>query len=314
MVLITGANGFVGNALVRHLSSRYLVRAAARASLGYPNGMYEQVLGLALDDESDWSGALKDVTTVIHCAARAHILRDKSNNPLLEYRRVNVDGTLRLAHQAAAAGVRRFIFISSIKVNGEKTELGCPFTADDVPNPTDPYGISKWEAERALLELAKQTTMEVVIIRPPLIYGPGVKANFSTLVRLVNSKVPLPLGLLNKNRRSFVGLENLLSFIRLCMEHPGAANQTFLISDNHDMSTVELLENLSSALGVQLYLIKCPIWILRILAKVFGKTKMIERVIDSLEVDITKSIMRLGWSPVANAQEGLKSLIGKVNS
>jgi nucleoside-diphosphate-sugar epimerase len=276
--------------------------------------MYEQVLGLALDDESDWSGALKDVTTVIHCAARAHILRDKSNNPLLEYRRVNVDGTLRLAHQAAAAGVRRFIFISSIKVNGEKTELGCPFTADDVPNPTDPYGISKWEAERALLELAKQTTMEVVIIRPPLIYGPGVKANFSTLVRLVNSKVPLPLGLLNKNRRSFVGLENLLSFIRLCMEHPGAANQTFLISDNHDMSTVELLENLSSALGVQLYLIKCPIWILRILAKVFGKTKMIERVIDSLEVDITKSIMRLGWSPVANAQEGLKSLIGKVNS
>ena len=304
----------MGHALVRYLSSRYSVRAAARASLGCSNGMYEQVFGLALDDESDWSGALKDVTTVIHCAARAHILKDKSNNPLFEYRRVNVDGTLRLAHQAVAAGVRRFIFISSIKVNGEKTELGCPFTADDVPSPIDPYGISKWEAERALLELAKQTTMEVVIIRPPLIYGPGVKANFSMLVRLVNSKIPLPLGLLNKNRRSFVGLENLLSFIQVCMEHPDAVNQTFLISDNHDMSTVELLESLSSALGVKLNLIKCPIWVLRILAIIFGKTKMIERVMDSLEIDITKSIMRLGWSPVAKVQEGLKSLVSELNA
>ena len=254
---------------------------------------------------TNWSAALERVSAVLHCAARVHVMTDASANPLDEFRRVNVQGTLSLARQAAAAGVRRFVFISSIKVNGESTQAGQPFTADDTSAPQDAYGISKMEAEQGLRELSAQTGMEVVIIRPPLVYGPGVKANFAAMMRWLQRGVPLPLGAIH-NQRSLVALDNLVDLIVTCITHPAAANQTFLVSDGEDVSTTELLRRMGQAMGKPARLLPVPASWLKLAATLVGKREVAQRLCGSLQVDIEKTRQLLGWSPPFSLDQGLK--------
>jgi nucleoside-diphosphate-sugar epimerase len=260
-----------------------------------------------LGANTDWSIALENVQVVVHTAARAHVMKDSSQDPLVEYRKVNLEGTLNLARQAASANVRRFIFISTIKVNGESTAPGKFFTADDEPNPADAYGISKWETEVGLRELAAKRGMEFVIIRPPLVYGPGVKANFQSLMRWISRGVPLPLGAIH-NKRSLVALENLVDMIITCLEHPAAANQTFLAGDGVDMSTTELLHRLGSALGKPARLIPFPVGLLTLLASLLGKKDVAQRLCGSLQVDISKARDLLGWKPPVTVEGGLREV------
>lgn len=230
---------------------------------------------------------------------------DPSADPLTEFRRVNVEGTLNLARQAAAAGVQRFIFISSIKVNGEETAPGDAFTASDVPAPQDPYGLSKFEAEEGLRSLAQQTGMEVVIIRPPLVYGPSVKGNFASMIKLVQKGLPLPLGAIH-NKRSLVGIDNLVDLIIRCIDHPAAANQTFLASDGVDLSTTELLRSVVKAMGKPSRLVPVPASLLQTGAGLLGKKAMAQRLLGSLQVDISKTREVLGWEPPYTVEEGLR--------
>jgi nucleoside-diphosphate-sugar epimerase len=232
-------------------------------------------------------------------------MKDSSQDPLAEYRKVNVEGTLNLALQAASANVKRFIFISTIKVNGESTAPGKFFTADEQPDPIDPYGISKWETEVGLRQLVEESGMEFVIIRPPLVYGPGVKANFQSIMRWVSRGVPLPLGSIN-NKRSLVGLDNLVDLIITCIENPGAANQTFIAGDGEDLSTTELLQRMGNALGKPARLIPFPAGLLTLLASLLGKKDVVQRLCGSLQVDISKAQELLGWDPPVSVEEGLR--------
>jgi nucleoside-diphosphate-sugar epimerase len=232
-------------------------------------------------------------------------MSDKATDPLAAFRLVNVLGTLNLARQAAAAGVKRFVFLSSVKVNGECTLPGQAFTESDAPNPQDAYGISKHEAEQDLRQLAADTGMEVVIIRPPLVYGPGVKANFASLMRAVQRGWPLPLGAV-RNQRSLVALANLVDFIVTCTIHPQAANQTFLVSDGHDLSTADLVRGLARAAGVPARLIPVPVWVLQAGATLVGKGESVQRLVGNLQVDISKARTLLGWRPPITVEEGLQ--------
>jgi nucleoside-diphosphate-sugar epimerase len=231
-------------------------------------------------------------------------MRDDVANPLKEFRQVNVDGTLRLAREAAAAGVRRFVFISSIKVNGESTLPGRPFTADQTPAPSDPYGVSKWEAEQRLRELANETGMEVVTIRPVLVYGPDVKANFLNMMKWLHKGIPLPLGAIH-NKRSLVALDNLVDLIVTCIDHPKAANQTFLVSDDEDLSTTDLLYKMGRALGRPARLVPIPSWMLLRVGTMLGKRPIAQRLCGSLQVDIGKTRELLGWQPPVGVDNGL---------
>jgi len=233
-------------------------------------------------------------------------MNEESSDPLAEFRRVNVEGTLRLARQAAEAGVRRFVFVSSIKVNGEHSQPGHLFTADQIPAPDDPYGISKCEAEAGLRALSLETGMEVVIIRPPLVYGPGVKANFLAMMRWLQWGVPLPLGGLTENRRSLVFLDNLVDLIVICIDHPAAANQTFLVSDDEDLSTAALLRRMAAALGRPARLIPVPAGLITMGAKLISRPGIAQRLCESLQVDIGKTKALLGWSPPISVDEGLR--------
>jgi nucleoside-diphosphate-sugar epimerase len=281
------------------------VRAAFRQPPLLPNTTgVESVLVSDLDATTDWRAALNDIDTVVHLAARVHVMQDKATDPLGEFRRVNVMGTLRLAKQAVDAGVRRFVFISSIKVNGEATQKGRPFMADDTPAPTDAYGISKLEAEQGLMTLAASTGLEVVIIRPVLIYGPGVGANFRKMMLWLDRGLPLPLGGLD-NRRSLVGIDNLVSLILVCLEHPRAANQIFLASDDQDLSTTALIRRTALALGRPARLVPVPGAALTFLAGLLGKGDVAQRLCGSLQVDIAKTRLILGWSPPLSVDEGL---------
>lgn len=309
MVLVTGASGFVGSELVRYLSGKYSVRAVARTFAAVDDDVFEKISGFDLSEKTDWNPALQNVDVVVHCAARVHIMSEAALDPLEEFRKVNVCGTLRLAQQSVEAGVRRFIYLSSIKVNGESTKIGMPFTTEDGPSPEDAYGISKWEAECALTNLGNTTDMEIVIIRPPLIYGPGVKANFASLIRLVGLRIPLPFGLANNNLRSFIALGNLLSFIEKCIEHTKAANQTFLISDNDDLSTVILLKMIARASNRKIYLIPLPLALLSKFLYVIKKGKIADRLFGNLQVDISKSRSLLDWEPPLSVDEGLQKTI-----
>jgi len=316
VILVTGANGFIGRSLCVALShSGRTVVAVTRHALTdrAPNITNCQISTLAID--TDWQYVLRGCDAVVHLAARVHVMTDTATDPLSEFRRVNVDGTSSLARQAAAAGVRRFIFISSIKVNGEATRLGQVFTANDVPSPQDPYSISKHEAEQGLRKVAVETGMEVVIIRPPLVYGPRVRANFQRMMRWLKRGVPLPLGAIH-NKRSLVALDNLVDLIIICLNHPAAANQTFLVADGEDLSTPELLRRMGLALSRPAWLIPVPTLLLEAGAVLLGRRDMAQRLCGSLQVDISKARELLGWNPPFSVDEALRrtaqGLNGKV--
>ena len=307
MILVTGGTGFVGSSVLTRLvqEGSNSVRAAVRhADAVVPFGVAKVVVGdLAAD--TDWTAALYGVTEVVHSAARVHIMDDTAADPLEEFRRVNVQGTLALARQAAAAGVRRFVFVSSIKVNGEVTVPGTAFAADDVPAPVDAYGISKMEAEQGLRALETQTGMEVCIIRPPLIYGPGVRANFAVMMRWLGRSLPLPLGAIH-NQRSLVALDNIVDLLITCVRHPGAAGQTFLVSDGQDTSTTELLQRMGRAMGCPARLVPVPASLLKLAAGMLGKQDVAQRLCGSLQVDIEKTRRILGWQPPLTLDQGLE--------
>jgi nucleoside-diphosphate-sugar epimerase len=305
-VLITGANGFVGQAVFLRINSMSGVtaigsvrRSAKVADAGVPFVTVDE-----MSAQTDWSGAVAGVQVVVHLAARVHVMVDTAANALEAFRRVNVRGTLTLARQAAAAGVRRFVFISSIGVNGAET-FQHPFTFEDSVAPHSPYAVSKYEAELGLQALAAETSMEVVIIRPPLVYGPNAPGNFGSLMRLRKRGVPLPLGAIH-NQRSLVALDNLVDLIVVCTTHPAAANQTFLVSDGEDVSTTELLRRMGQALGRPTRLIPVPVSWLKLAAAMVGKTDVAQRLCGSLQVDIEKTRRLLGWKPPLTLDEGLR--------
>ena len=306
-ILLTGATGFVGQAIAANLSAdnRFKVCGAVRQdSVKFSQDVRLVTVG-DIDGSTQWNAALAGNEIVIHSAARAHIMKDSVADPLAEYRRVNVGGSLNLARQAIDAGIRRFIFISSIKVNGEGTLPGNPYTADDPPQPKDPYGISKMEAEQELRSLTCNSDMELVIIRPTLVYGPGVKANFLSMMRWLWRGIPLPFSL-TRNKRSFVAVGNLVDLIVICLQSPAAANQTFLVSDGHDLSTNELLQAMGTALGRPARLFPFPVWLLSRGARMIGKPAIAHRLFGSLQVDISKTRTMLGWSPPVSVDAALK--------
>lgn len=303
-ILVTGASGFVGSALAKHLADRGqpVLAAVRKANSSVPSNVELGFVG-NLTPDNDWSNALIGVDTVVHCAARAHILRETTSNPLTAFQLVNVAATVNLARQAAAAGVRRFVFISSIGVNGTQT-TDKPYTVDDMPAPTSAYGQSKLEAEIALREIQRATSLEVVIIRPPLVHGPGAPGNFRRLMLAIYKGIPLPLGAIH-NRRSLVALDNLVDLLTTCVHHPAAGNQTFLVSDNEDLSTTQLILRLAHALGRRARLFPIPAWLLQRGAALLGKRELSQRLCSSLQVDISKTRRILGWNPPVSVDEAL---------
>jgi UDP-4-keto-D-QuiNAc 4-reductase len=304
-VLVTGATGFIGRHLVTALDARSAnVKAAVRRSAPFP----ASVQIAAIDDigpATDWRPALENCDAVVHLAARVHVMRDSAADPLTDYRLVNADGTLALAAQAQAAGVRRFVFVSSIK----ESPPGRAFTEQDPAAPVDAYGISKAEAETRLLALANNSDLEVVIIRPPLVYGPGVKANFLSMAHWVSRGLPLPFGALVTNRRSFVALDNLIDLIVLSLQHPAAANQIFLAADGEDLSTAELLARTARALGRPARLVPIPVSLLNAVAQLLRRPDIMKRLAGSLQVDISKARNALGWQPPVSVDEGLRRAV-----
>lgn len=307
-ILLTGATGFVGGAILRQIirEKKYAVVAALRESSPSLAEEVRTVRFSTLDGTTSWEGCFSDTSVVIHSAARVHVMSDTENDPLSAFRKVNVEGTLSLARQAFASGVRRFIFISSIKVNGEGTVPPHAYEADGILSPSDPYGISKMEAEIALRELAAEMGREVVIIRPVLVYGPGVKANFLSMMRWLDKGVPLPFGAIH-NSRSLVSIDNLVDLVLTCVDHPAAANQTFLVSDGEDLSTTELLRKMSQVLNSPIRLIPVPAWILKTGACLIGKRALSQRLCGSLQVDISKTRCLLGWTPPVSVDDALKA-------
>lgn len=305
-ILLTGATGFVGSAVLQRIvaDQHCDLTVAVRKSIAVADAVrVVQVADLTV--QTDWSEALQGVDVVIHAAARVHVMNETSTDPLAEFRKVNVDGTLALARQAVALGVKRFVFVSSIKVNGEGTESGAPYTADMPAQPSDPYGVSKYEAEQALLALAQDTGLEVVIVRPVLVYGPGVKANFQSMMKWVSRGVPLPLGAIH-NKRSLVALDNLVDLILTCVEHPAAVNQVFLASDGNDLSTTQMLQQLGVALDKPARLLPIPMSWLNAAFTLLGKASFSQRLCGSLQVDITKNQQLLGWIPPIAVKDAMR--------
>ena len=305
-VLVTGAYGFVGSALCARLRRDGVSVRGATRSVSSQSDDAETIAIGSISSGTDWAVALKNVEQVVHLVARVHVMNDKSSDPLAEFRRVNVEGTSALARQAVAAGVRRFVFLSSIKVNGEFTEQGQSFATDDVPAPEDPYGVTKYEAENLLRQIASETGMEVVIIRPPLVYGPGVRANFESMMRWLARRVPLPLAAVAQNRRSLLALDNLVDLIVTCLHHPAAANQTFLVSDGEDLSTAQLLKRLGDAMGQPASVFYLPPALLKLGATVLNRPGIYQRLCGSLQLDISKTRRLLGWTPPVSVDEGLR--------
>jgi len=308
-VIITGATGFVGAALIARMTreSRFTIRAAVRREAPELPSEIEQIVTGDLTPNSNWQKAVAYTDTVVHLAARVHIMRDAVKDPLAEYRQVNVAGTLNLARQAAAAGVRRFVFLSSVKVNGEQGM----FTESDLPAPQDAYGISKYEAEEGLRQISAEKGMETVIIRAPLVYGPGVRANFEMLMGAVARGIPLPLGGID-NRRSLVALDNLVDFILACIERPYAANETFFVSDGEDLSTSELILRLANCLDRPARLFSVPAPVLVFGGSLLGRRNMVQRLLGSLQVDISKARAMLRWTPPLSVDEGLRRAVASL--
>jgi nucleoside-diphosphate-sugar epimerase len=303
-VLVTGASGFIGSALVPALNAAgYITRRAVRQPPERPRTDGETAAVGDIDETTDWAEVLCDCGTVVHLAARTHVLRETVSDPLAAYRRVNVEGTRRLAAQAAAAGVRRLVFLSSIKVNGERTAAR-PFTEDDTPHPEDAYGVTKWEAEQALRTIERETGLQVVVLRPPLVYGPGVKGNFLRLMRLVSRGWPLPLASV-RNQRSMVYVGNLADAIVACIRAPTAAGRAYLVSDGADLSTPELVRALARALGVAPRLFRFPPSLLMLGATIIGKREEAARVVGSLQIDGSRIQRELGWRPQHAMERGI---------
>ena len=304
-ILITGYSGFVGTHLLNELSGHFDISLLGRSS---PNFDYKHMKA-SIDESTNYSSILDGIDVVIHVAALARVVCENSNNSLDDFIAVNVKGTINLAKQAAEQGIKRFIFISSIKVNGEKTSMNKPFTQADERRPVVDYGISKSEAEQKLERLSMLTEMEYVFIRPPLIYGQGVKGNFSALMMLVSKNLPLPFSAIKKNSRSLVSVYNLVDLIRICIEHPNASNQTFLVSDGNDLSTYAMVKLISEVQNVKPQFFYVPVWMFKFLGKITDKTHIFSRVIDSLEVDISHTKDKLGWNPPYSVKEGFERCV-----
>lgn len=308
-ILVTGSTGFVGSRLLSSqdaLTHHIQFRAVTRRPLEKSFSNVEQLLISDIAEKTDWTNALLGIDTVVHLAARVHVMDDNASNPLEEYRKNNVITTLNLAKQAASAGVKRFIFLSSIKVNGEKTDIGKPFTEESIADPVDPYGISKLEAEEGIREICKTTGMEYVFIRPPLVYGPGVKANYQKLMNLVQRRLPLPLGGII-NKRSMLALDNLIDFILLAVRHPKASNQLFLLSDKVALSTPQLIDLISLCMGfASKRLFSVPVQALRLVGFCLGQSAAIERLTESLEVSAHKAHQLLAWNPPLDVKQAIQ--------
>lgn len=311
-ILVTGADGFIGQTLCSLLQTAGLdYRKALRRNHGQRTDAPPDTLSpIEVGDigpDTDWNAGLKDVTSVVHLAARVHVFKKPAARSLAEFRRVNTAGTKRLAQTAAKTGVRRFIYISTAKVNGETSGLR-PFTESAAPHPQDAYGISKWEAEQALGGIAHETGLEVVILRPPLVYGPGVKGNFLRLIGAVNKKIPLPLAAVD-NQRSLIYAANLASAILSCLLQPAAAGQTYFVSDGEDVSTPELIRRLAAALSVPPRLIPVPLAVLRPAGRILGMEETVSRITESLQVDSSKIRSQLGWIPPFSLAQGLAETV-----
>lgn len=308
-ILITGATGFVGKQLIKKLTDKnHTVSVAVRSRNQQLDDSIPQFNLGELSNKQNWSSALTDIDVVIHLAARVHIMDETTADPLNAFRTANTEATLNLAHQSEKNGVKRFVFISTIKVNGESTDGRAPFEADELCKPQDPYAISKYEAEQGLMQIAQQSNMEVVIIRPPLIYGPGVKGNFANMIKWLDINIPLPFGAVN-NQRSLLALDNLISFILLCSEHSQAANQIFVIADGEDVSTKDLLNKTATAMHKKAWLLPVPISWMEVGAKLIGKEMLAVRLFGSLQVDISKACKVLGWKPVVTMDQQLAKMI-----
>lgn len=309
LVLVTGATGFIAASVFNTLSTRgSLVRGTVRKIGSVSLAAGQQCRAIEeIDGRTDWTSALEDVDCVIHCAARTQFVYETGEDSLSAYRSVNVNGTKRLAEQAAAAGLRRLVYLSSIKVNGEQTVLGAPFLFSDAPAPEDPYGVSKWEAEQALWAVSAQTGLEVVVVRPPLVYGPGVKGNLLRLLRWVARDVPLPLGVVH-NQRSLVGLSNLVDLLLRCAEHPAAAGQTFLASDGQDLSTSQLIRLMAEGMNRPARLLPIPVALLQAGGSLVNKRHEIDRLVCSLQVDSGYTQAQLGWTPPVSVEDGVREM------
>ncbi|CAN5703243.1 SDR family oxidoreductase [soil metagenome] len=315
--MLTGATGFVGQGILKQaLRQPVMINCISRQKIHGIDSTIANVRNSLIPEltpDTDWSEHLTGVNCVIHCAARVHVMQETTDNPIVLFRRMNVDTTLNLARQAAAQGVQQFIFISSIKVNGEQTRAGRAYTEESPPMPEDAYGVSKHEAELALQTLGKDTGMAITIIRPPLVYGPGVRANFLSMLQWVQRGVPLPLGSIH-NKRSFVYLDNLVSLVLCCVGNPKAYQQLFLVSDGNDLSTTELLRACARALGVQSRLWPFPAGILAFLARLAGKKAIADRLCQSLQLDITKARQLLSWTPPYTVEQGLLATAQQMTS
>ncbi len=308
-VLITGASGFIGQSLCKILiEAGYEVTACIRKNSQVISNKNISIVRIdSLNQNNGWDSILKNVSIVIHLAARVHIMNKEDETSALElFRESNLNGTKNLALQAVNNQVKRFIYLSTIKVNGEQSDR--PFHSDDLSSPRDPYAISKWEAEQVLKQIAQENKMEVVVIRPPLVYGPGVKGNFLRLIKLVDYCLPIPLESV-KNKRSMVNIDNLCDLIKVCIEHPKAKGEVFLVSDSRNLSTPELIRIIAKCQQRPLFLFPLPLWILHFVAKLVGKNQEINRLCGSLQVNIHKNKQILNWTPRYSIEEGVQKTI-----
>lgn len=312
-LLITGGTGFIGQALYKRLKfSKYLINISTRKNdLILPKEKNTVIFNTGeINHKTEWFDALTGVDCIIHCAGRAHITKELKKNPIDIYRNINVEGTINLAKQAVTCGVKRLIFLSSIKVNGEKTYTSSSYKFNDSPYPEDAYGISKWEAEQGLLEVSRTTGLEVVIVRPTLVYGYGVKGNLARLIKLIDFGLPLPFGLVN-NKRSLIGIDNLVEVLCCCIESSEAKGKTFLVSDGEDLSTPDLINHIASAMGRSVYLFPFPVSFLKFFGSLVGKKNEIDRLTGSLQVDIKYTREILNWKPSVSVNEGVKRMFSK---